>query len=142
MTEKEHRDVYIAAAVGGVALVLIYLFLNGGSVTPQTVASDTQVPSATATPPPAQTAYNYNIQPFNPGPGLILGDTNIGGPGDSFFTSSYTGGTMTPPPATGGCSGNCGSCKQTCGPVTGNSIANNTVGQFMALMGFGNDAGA
>jgi len=107
MTQKEHRDVYIAAGVGGLGLVLILLYLFGG-----TQASIIQQPAATpdlsGVPGPGD--YNYNITPFDPAPPIsnakpiILGGSSSGG-----------------------------GCCDECGPQTGGQYFNTDVAQFQTL---------
>lgn len=119
MANTEHRDVYIAAAVGGVGLVLVLLYLWDQPAA-ATNASGEALPSLVSTPPPGGTPYTYNIAPFDPTPGLP-GARNIN--------------TINAPGGAGGC------CDQ-CGPRTGNAAFNNTVAQFMTLLGYGNAGGA
>jgi len=85
MTKKEHKDVYIAAAVGGVALILIWLYLNTGTAVSATLPDNTSAAGDTV----PQTPYNYNVAPYQPGPPIQFafppipdvggGNTNIGG---------------------------------------------------------------
>lgn len=62
MTSEEKRDMYIAAAVGGVALVLILLYIH----TPPQLEQTATLPDATqsAADTGEQTPYNYNVQPY------------------------------------------------------------------------------
>lgn len=114
MTDKEHRDVYIAAAVGGLGLVLVLLYLFGGSapVSAATNASGAALPTATETSPPGIDNYNYNIAPYNPAPLLPYGKSSIA--------------------ANGG-----GGCCDDCGPDTGSQYNNVNVAQFQTLLGTG-----
>lgn len=110
MTDKEHKDVYIAAAVGGVALILILLYMYGGTNT----AAQTAEPSdAIATPPAAQTPYNYNVAPYQPGPPIQFGA------------------------ATPANSNKAGGCCDRCGPAIGNDIFSTSVAQFQTLISMG-----
>lgn len=113
----EKKDMYIAAAVGGVALVLIYLYLYSGSTPTQTNADGTSLPSTTETPAPGLNSYNYNIAPYNPQPGLQLAAQPL--------TTGIGGG-----------------CCDTCGPSSGGSFQNVTAAQFNTLIGYGTQAGA
>jgi hypothetical protein len=69
MSKKEHRDIYIAAAVGGVALILIWLYLSSETPTGSPLTQ-------TAGP---QTPYNYNVGPYTGQPANIqLGGVSSG----------------------------------------------------------------
>lgn len=116
MADTEHRDVYIAAAVGGVALVLIYLYMH--STPAQAAATDASgaaLPSVVSTPPELPTPYTYNVEPYNPQPGIQIGATP---------TQNKSG------------------CCDNCGPSSGSNYFNTTVAQFQTLMGYGAAAGA
>lgn len=108
MTDKEHRDVYIAAAVGGVGLVLVLLYLFGG-------ASVATVPGSSAdltdTAPVGQSDYNYNVAPYNPAPIIANGRAALPGIG--------------------------GGCCDNCGPSTGQQYNNVNTAQFLTLLGTG-----
>jgi hypothetical protein len=69
MTDTEKRDLYIAAAVGGIGLVIVFLYLHAGTIVSQ---NGQQIPSTVPAATPAQTAYNYNIAPYNPAPPLTV----------------------------------------------------------------------
>lgn len=108
--KDEHRDVYIAAIIGGIVLILILLWLYA-SPTPaqQAAADDATAPAGSAVPPPDLGGYtSYNIPPFNAGPTNIGGNTNVTGL-----------------PNSGGC------CDQ-CGPLGGNYLSAN---DFLAAVG-------
>lgn len=114
MTDKEHKDVYIAAAVGGLGLVLVLLYLFGGSApasAAENAAGDT-LPSTTATAPPGLSDYNYNIAPYNPAPLIPNGRGAV----DNVSA---------------------GGCCDTCGPSTGQQYNLPNVAQFMTLLGTG-----
>lgn len=116
MTDKEHRDIYIAFAVGGVVFVLGMLYVHGGSqaATVAMDASGAPLPSAgTSVDQPALTPYNFNIEPYNPSPGIVFPANNL--------------------PANNGANGCCNSC----GPQTGGQYFNSTVAQFQTLIGPG-----
>ena len=116
MTEKEHKDVYIAAAVGGLGLVLVLLYLFGGSqpASAATNADGTPLPGVAAVAPPGVGTYNYNITPYNPDPLLPYAKSAIN------------------PLASGG------GCCDTCGPIgaASGSMPPN-VAQYQTLMGTG-----
>ena len=122
---KEHTDLYIAFAVGGLGLVLILLYVFSNSTAPaatQTNANGGPLPTVGAVSPPdlPQTAYNYNIVPFDPAPGIAYPRESI------------------PANENGcGCGGGSG-----CGPQNGQQFFNTNVSQFMTLVGYGNQAGA
>lgn len=61
MTSEEKRDVYIAAGVGGVALVLILLYVHSAPAPGQPGALPDATQAAIAG---DQNPYNYNIQPY------------------------------------------------------------------------------
>lgn len=61
MTDKEKRDAYMAAGIGGVALILILLYIHSA---PAVAAGGGDLPSVTAMPPVDSTPYNYNIAPY------------------------------------------------------------------------------
>lgn len=114
-TDKEHRDVYIALAVGGLGLILIllWLFTPTGAVASETGAGDTYN-LLTGTMPPGANDYNYNVPPFNPGPPI----------------------TIAQPTIPGSTSGNCGcsgASSVSCGQMTGSNPVN--VAQFQTLIG-------
>lgn len=118
MTEKEHKDVYIAAAVGGLGLVLVLLYLYGGTAQASVAqnADGTPLPSATAVAPPGISDYNYNIAPYDPNPGIQALKTGLNNL------------------ANGGSGGGC--CDK-CGPDNGNDYFNTNVAQFQTLIGGG-----
>ena len=124
MDAKEHKDLYIALAVGGVTLVLVFLYMSQNSSITVTPATDTATTPATTTAeaPPPITPYNYNIEPYSPGPLLanaapnVSNNVTIGGNGN-------------------GCSG-CAN-KKNCGPLNGNAPDNCTVAQYQTLMDTG-----
>ena len=120
MADTEKRDVYIAAAVGGVGLVLVLLYLWDQTPAPATNAQGEPLPSLVAT-PPASTPYNFNIAPFDPAPGIPYARPNIN--------------TINAPGGAGGC------CDD-CGPRNSAQYFNSTVSQFMTLLGYGNEGGA
>jgi len=116
MTEKEHRDVYIACAVGGVGFILVLLYLFGGSqpASAATNADGASLPGVAATAPPGIDNYNYNIAPYNPDPLLPYGKSSIA------------------PLASGG------GCCDTCGPIgAGSQSMPPNVAQFQTLLGTG-----
>lgn len=120
--DKEHRDVYIAFAVGGVGLVLILLYLlsPGAAVATQAGnAGNTYNDNPLiATQPPGASDYNYNVPGFDPGPPI-----------------QYTGGNLTGGSGSGSGSG-CG-CDAggvtICGQATPGSNINTA--QFLTLLG-------
>lgn len=77
-SKNEHRDAYIAAGIAGVVIILIMLYLFGGSQ-----ASASTLPAADATASPDQTPYNYNVAPYQPGPPIAVPprNLNLGGGG-------------------------------------------------------------
>lgn len=113
MTEKEHKDVYIACAVGGVGLVLVLLYLFGGSSTAPALNAAGQPLQGVAesNPPNIGSDYNYNIAPYTPNPLITYGNQNkdAGGSG----------------------------CCDTCGPNNGSHFGNVNVAQFQTLLGVG-----
>ena len=117
MTKEEKRDMYIAAAVGGVALILILLYVG----TPEAVAQTASLPDATE----AMTAgesnpYNYNIQPY-------------GGSGSPLYVPPN--GTVQPGGVRGGNYG--GGCCDQCGTGTGSSYENPGVLAYLKLLALG-----
>lgn len=115
--KHENRDAMIAVAVGGVALVLILLYMKGGAVG-ATNAEGEPLPALTSIQPPNANSYNYNVAPYNPDPGLSYGRSalpanNIGG-----------------------------GCCDNCGPQNGQTYNNVNIAQFMTLLGFGTAGGA
>lgn len=108
MTQKEHKDIYIASAVGGLGLVLIWLYLHGGTV--QASITD---PNAEQAAPLADTSpYNYNVAPYDPGPPLSI--------------------AFPPIPDVGG--GSTGTCGCGCGPDSGGQYFNPNVAQYQTLI--------
>ncbi|MDE2019748.1 MAG: hypothetical protein KGJ13_05390 [Patescibacteria group bacterium] len=122
MEGTEHRDIYIALGVGGVALVLIYLYLYSGSNVP-TGADGTPIPTAADTSVP-QTPYNYNVAPYNP-PLLTPNPPQTLQPLNNVNQSN-----------------NCSGCSKAskCGSFN-NSNPTSTY-QYNTLVGYGADAGA
>lgn len=120
MTDTEHRDVYIAAAVGGVGLVLVLLYLFGNQAPVTTNANGTALPSIGASSAPA-TPYTFNVPAYDPAPGIPYPRTSL-------------------PPNTLPANNN--GCCDECGPSSGGGVFNNTVAQFMTLLGYGNAGGA
>lgn len=120
MADTEHRDIYIAAAVGGVGLVLVFMYLQG--VTPAQAesavasAGSPLLANAAITPPPDQTAYNYNVAPYTPRPPIQFPPAI---PAVQYQSNS------------GG-----GFCND-CGPSTGSQYNDPTVAQFQTLIGNG-----
>lgn len=116
--KNEHRDAYIAAIVGGVALVLIYLYLHAGT---NAIAADlgtplgTQPVDASAT-PAAGSPYNYNVAPYDPG-------TPIQYAFPSMFPSGESG---------CGCGGVSGITP--CSPITGTNLYQVNVDQYQSLV--------
>jgi hypothetical protein len=106
---KEHHDAMIAFAVGGVALILILLYMFGGAHASQTNAAGEPLPTVTSVGNPNPTAYNYNIAPYNPDPGLHYGKSSIPNIGP-------------------------GGCCDTCGPMNGNDLNSLSVAQFQTLI--------
>lgn len=108
---------YIAAAVGGVALVLIFLYVK----TPVAVSQPGSLPDASQTIGAAdQNPYNYNIQPYGgdgplniPARGPISNQSNVGGRNSG-----------------GGCCDNCGTSQ-------GSSYQNPGVLAFLKLLALG-----
>lgn len=116
MTDKEHKDIYIACAVGGVGLILVLMYLFGGSTPSAALNADgTPLPTSTAQVQPGLTDYNYNIAPYNPAP--VIPNAK------SVLPSNII-------PLGGGC------C-DTCGPDTGSQYNQPNVAQFMTLIGTG-----
>jgi len=123
MSDTERKDVYIAVGIGGLALILIMLYIYGGKsvpVTDQTNSDGASLPSVTATPPPDTTPYTYNIQPYYPNAGLPLA-------ANANKTSNGKSGC-------GGCSS-----KSSCYNPSSYGC---TIAQFNTLAGYGNEAGA
>lgn len=118
---SEHRDIYIAAAVGGVGFVLLMLYLYNGNAPASAggVVPDASSPTGvTVVPPSLPTPYTYNVTPYDPSPAIIYG--------------------ATPAPANSNGNGSdcCGG--QTCGPIGGGGqYFDTTVAQFSTLMGTG-----
>jgi hypothetical protein len=109
MTTEEKRDAWIAAAVGGFVLVMIYLYLYGG--TTQAVVQppqDTGVAPGLVSPPLDSTPYNYNVTPYSPAAPIQFG---------------------FPPPANTN-----GGCCQQCATANGFGV---NVQQFSTLLGTG-----
>lgn len=106
MTDKEHRDVYIAAAVGGTVLVLLFMYMHGSN-TPIATAGDV-VPTADVA-SAGGTPYNYNVQPY--GGGALIQ-----------FASRIL-------PSLGG-----GGCCDNCGPDSGGLYQNPGVAAFTTLI--------
>lgn len=124
MSDKEHRDFYIAAIVGGLGLVLIYLYMHAAPSALQVAdTSGSTVPTAAgvASAPPALSAYNYNVAPYDPGPPIQFAFPALA--------------PISQPNITLGTPG--GGCCNKCGPSSGDSYNNNTVGQFATLIGTG-----
>lgn len=113
----ENRDVMIAFIVGGLGLILILLYMFNGAAPAGTNADGEALPTVTSTAPRGASAYNYNIAPYNPDPGLTYGKSSL---------PDYTG----------------DGCCNKCGPLVGNQYNNVSVAQFMTLAGFGADGGA
>jgi hypothetical protein len=113
MTDKEHRDAYIAAAVGGVALVLIYLYLNtqSGSAMAATVPDNTSAVGETV----PQTPYNYNVAPYTPRPPINFALPAVSVGGDSVSINQ--------------------GCGCPCGPQNGGNNFTPNVPQFQTLIG-------
>lgn len=108
MTAKEHRDVYIAAGVGGLGLVLILLYLFGGTQS-ALIQQPAATPDLSGVPGPGD--YNYNITPYDPAPPISnAAPINFGG-------NSAPG----------------GGCCDDCGPQTGAQYFNPTVAQYQTL---------
>jgi ABC-type amino acid transport substrate-binding protein len=119
--EREHRDLYIALGVGGVALILIFLYLYGGTQQPvATNSNGASLPGLTETPAADATPYTYNVQPYYPNPGI-----------------QYVPNNSNTNQASGGCGG-CGK-KNECFNASSNNC---TTSQFMTLIGYGSNAGA
>lgn len=108
MTSKEHRDVYIAAGVGGLGLVLILLYLFGGTQTSLT-QTPTTTPDLSAVPGAGD--YTYNIAPYNPAPPI----------------------NNAAPINFGGATAPGGGCCDDCGPPSGSQYFNTSVAQFQTL---------
>lgn len=125
MADTEHKDIYIAAAVGGVALVLVMLHVFSNQQPTATNAEGASLPLPGATTTGTPSTYNYNIAPFNPAPGIPY-------PKSSLATNTLP---SVASPQNGGC------CDQ-CGPSSGSGYFANSVAQYMTLIGFGNQAGA
>lgn len=115
-SNKEHKDVMIAFVVGGIGLILILLYLFGGTHSAQQNAQGEPLPTVTGTAPQGQNAYNYNVAPYNPDPGLMYGKSAL------------------PPLGTG--------CCDDCGPRNGSAYNNVNVAEYMTLAGFGANGGA
>lgn len=115
MTKEEKRDMYIAAGVGGVALILILLYVYSAPA-PEQVAS---LPDATEMQTVDQSPYNYNIQPY-------------GGSGSPLYVPAN--GTVKP---IGGQSSNNGSCCDECGTGTGSRYENPGVLAYLKLLALG-----
>lgn len=113
--KHEHRDVYIAAAVGGVGLILVLLYLFGGNnpASAATNAAGTPIPGTTETAPPGVSDYNYNVAPFNASPVIPNGKSTVIGANSG------------------------GGCCNECGPSTGSQFNNPNVAQFQTLIGTG-----
>jgi hypothetical protein len=117
MTKEEKRDMYIAAAVGGVALVLILLYIK----TPPDAGQPASLPEPAATLAGAgdQNPYNYNIQPY-------------GGSGSPLYVPSNG---LVKPPGSGNGSG--GGCCNECGTGEGGSYENPGVLAYLKLLAMG-----
>jgi hypothetical protein len=117
MTDKEQKDLYIAAGVLGVGILAIFLISNHtAAVAAAADPTNTAAPaSLTDAPPPLPTPYNYNIAPYNNAPAIKA----VQNPSSS----------------------NNGGCCDNCGPINGNKFNNPGVPQYNTLMGFGADAG-
>jgi hypothetical protein len=89
MTDHEKRDVYIAFGIGGIALILILLYVFGGTANPVT-EDGAIVPY----PDKAYSPYDYNIQPYQ-SPGAIGNPTPkaIGNGGCCDACGPYNGAT-------------------------------------------------
>lgn len=126
MTDKEHRDFYIAAAVGGLGLIILLLYLFGGQnyIAPPVTDTQSSIPNLASLPPPDMTDYNYNIAPYSPFPPIkYVGGNIVNNPGG--------GGTISGPPGGPG-SGN--GCCSSCGP-SGQQNSNMTTAIFQTLIG-------
>lgn len=78
MTDTEKKDLYIAAAVGGLGLILVFAYIHSGTLVSH---NGEQIPAAEPS-APVVTPYNYNVAPYNPRPALQLakpGSMNKGG---------------------------------------------------------------
>ena len=106
---------YIAAAVGGVVLVLIFLYVKA----PVAVSGPGNLPDATQTAGVDQTPYNYNIQPYG-------GDGPLNIPARGPITNQNIGGRNSG----GGCCNNCGTS-------TGSDYQNPGVLAFLKLLALG-----
>jgi len=72
MTDTEKKDLYIAAAIGGLGLIVILAYIHSGTITPaENNAADTLQGLEPTTP------YNFNIQPYNPKPLITNPNQNI-----------------------------------------------------------------
>lgn len=111
MTKKEHNDVYIAAIVGGIALVLIWLYMQTGVAVAASLPDNTTAAGDTV----PQTPYNYNVAPYDPGPPISF--------------------AFPPVPTSGSDNINVGGCGCPCGPQNGGNNFNTTTSQFQTLMG-------
>ena len=88
MTEMEKKDLYIAAGVGGLALVVIFAIIHASGpqvLTPADTAA--QLPTADGLNTPLPSAYNYNVVPYQPAPlaknaPVVLGQPAVSGGGD------------------------------------------------------------
>ncbi len=117
MTDKEHSDIYIAAAVGGLGLILIYLYMHSSSQA-ASPAQASQTPVVAATEPAGvSTPYNYNVAPYDPGPPIVFAAAPL------------------PPPQPGANIG--GGCCNDCGPANADHFNNTNVAQFATLLGLG-----
>ncbi len=79
--KDEHRDVYIAAIIGGIVLLLLLLYVWGASV-PASAATPGNEPilpdSVGGVPGLGGDAYNYNIPAYN-------GGAPVGNTGNTYF---------------------------------------------------------
>lgn len=116
MTDKEKRDAYIAAAVGGVALVLIYLYIHSA---PLIAGGAGTLPDATQTAGLDQNPYNYNIQPYG-------GDGPLNIPARGPISTNYNN-----------LGGGSGGCCDACGTKTGSSYQNPGVLAYLKLLALG-----
>lgn len=117
MTKEEKRDMYIAAGVGGVALILILLYIHSAPQLEQTASLPDATEMQTAG---DQTPYNYNIQPY-------------GGSGSPLYVPSN--GLVQP--GGGSKSGSGSGCCDECGTSTGSSYQNPGVLAYLKLLALG-----
>ena len=117
MTDKEKRDAYIATAIGGVVLVLLFMYVKSAPLVEGGAGTLPDVSASAA--PIDQTPYNYNIQPYG-------GDGPLNIPARGPITTQNIGGRNSG-----------GGCCDACGTTQGSSYQNPGVLAYLKLLALG-----